>query len=76
MGLAPFTAQEGNMIYLLPGGNTPFILRPVGSNEFHLVGQCYTHTLIYGEALPSSNGQCGSGPATNDNNPFLDIVWV
>jgi hypothetical protein len=76
MGLAPFTAQEGDMIYLLPDGERPFILRPVGSNEFHLVGQCYTHKLIYGGALPSSNGQHGSGPATNDNNSFQDIVLV
>jgi hypothetical protein len=38
IGLAPFTAQEGDMIYLLPRGDTPSILRPIKNNEFHLVG--------------------------------------
>jgi len=76
MGLAPFTAQEGDMIYLLPGGDTPFILRPMRNNEFHLVGQCYVHGLIHGEGLPPSDGQDGSGPATDGNNPFQDIVLI
>jgi hypothetical protein len=49
MGLAPFTAQEGDMIYLLPCGNTPFILRPVGSNEFHLLASVIRISLYTGK---------------------------
>ncbi|PMD34954.1 HET-domain-containing protein [Hyaloscypha variabilis F] len=52
MGLVPLTAQEGDIIYLVPGCDTPLTLRRLNNNEFHFVGQCYVHGIMYGEAFP------------------------
>jgi hypothetical protein len=52
MGLAPLTAQDGDIIYLVPGCDTPLTLRRLNDNEFHLVGPCYVHGIMYGEAFP------------------------
>ncbi|KAL8911108.1 MAG: hypothetical protein Q9172_007730 [Xanthocarpia lactea] len=49
MGLAPLTARIGDMIFLLPGANVPFVLRHVRDEEYELIGQCYTHGIMYGE---------------------------
>ncbi|KAL8856325.1 MAG: hypothetical protein Q9178_007089 [Gyalolechia marmorata] len=49
MGLAPLTARIGDMIFLLPGADVPFVLRHVRDEEYELVGQCYTHGIMYGE---------------------------
>ena len=49
MGLAPLTARIGDMIFLLPGADVPFVLRHVQDEEYEVVGQCYTHGIMYGE---------------------------
>ncbi|KAH7355225.1 hypothetical protein BKA65DRAFT_549296 [Rhexocercosporidium sp. MPI-PUGE-AT-0058] len=44
--------QEGDEIWVLLGGDLPFVLRPVpGSDEYYLVGDCYLHEAMDGEAL-------------------------
>ena len=48
MGLCPPHALKGDHIYLLPGGDVPFVLRPTG-DEFKLVGGCYIHGIMNGE---------------------------
>ncbi len=50
MEIAPLTTQVGDMIYLLPGSDVPFVLRPEDKN-FRLIGQCYVHGVMYGEAI-------------------------
>ncbi|KAI1123394.1 heterokaryon incompatibility protein-domain-containing protein [Nemania abortiva] len=66
-GLCPWTAQEGDVVVLLYGGNVPYLLRPInnyegakeGSNEaenlFELVGECYVQDIMYGEFLGRRN---------------------
>ncbi|KAL8911356.1 MAG: hypothetical protein Q9171_003450 [Xanthocarpia ochracea] len=49
MGLAPLTARIGDMIFLLPGANVPFVLRHVRDEEYEVIGQCYTHGIMHGE---------------------------
>ena len=49
MGLAPLTARIGDIIFLLPGADVPFVLRHVEDEEYEVVGQCYTHGIMYGE---------------------------
>ncbi|RYC60402.1 hypothetical protein CHU98_g5814 [Xylaria longipes] len=71
-GLCPWTAQEGDMVVLLYGGNVPYLLRPVdkGMNAkekntdteymLELVGECYVQGIMDGEFLDgreSENGQ-------------------
>jgi len=50
MGLVPKSAQVGDEIFLLAGGQVLYILRPQG-DSFAFVGECYVHGLMDGEAL-------------------------
>jgi hypothetical protein len=51
MGQVPPTAQTGDVIAILFGGEVPFVLRPVDGDKFTFIGECYVHGLMYGEAL-------------------------
>lgn len=51
-GLVPTNSSVGDSIIVLYGGRAPFILRHV-SDHFVLVGDCYIHGLMKGEALKS-----------------------
>ncbi|KAH7082693.1 heterokaryon incompatibility protein-domain-containing protein [Paraphoma chrysanthemicola] len=53
IGLGPETMQEDGLLVVLPGGPTPYILRPspLNSHQFELVGECYVHGLMNCEAL-------------------------
>lgn len=52
--LAPPTAREGDLICVLFGGETPYILRKIGDGKaetYQLVGEAYVHGLMDGEAI-------------------------
>ena len=55
IGAAPLSSQVGDVVYVLAGGHVPFVLRkkPGGqkSAPLRLVGECYVHGLMQGEAL-------------------------
>ena len=55
IGLCAEGTQLGDMIYILLGLHTPYILRQCDNrpNYFRLVGQCYIHGITKGEALVS-----------------------
>ncbi|KAF4564790.1 hypothetical protein EYR40_010961 [Pleurotus pulmonarius] len=61
MGLAPVHARPGDVICILRGGQTPFVLRPKGGNGdgekvWELVGDCYVHGIMDGSfALQASS---------------------
>ena len=42
--------KEGDIVCVLYGGKMPFVLRPWGGH-FLLVGECYVHGLMKGEAM-------------------------
>ena len=50
MGLVPISAEVGDEIYLLAGGQVFYVLRPQGDG-FRLIGESYIHGLMDGEAL-------------------------
>ncbi|KAH8592869.1 hypothetical protein B0O99DRAFT_629186 [Bisporella sp. PMI_857] len=51
MGLGPSSMEEGDLVYVLSGGQVPFILRPTRLAEgFSLVGESYVHGIMDGEA--------------------------
>lgn len=53
-GLAPTTAQEGDLICILYGCSVPVILRKMGSDSdpfYHLIGEAYVHGMMDGEAF-------------------------
>lgn len=42
----------GDLIYILYGCSVPVILRRIeGSDEYKLVGECYVHNMMDGQAL-------------------------
>ena len=51
VGLVPRETRIGDKVVLLSGGRLPFILRPVG-DHFQLIGGCYMHGYMKGEAWP------------------------
>lgn len=67
MGLGPPQTRVNDQIFLLDGGDYPFLLRPAGGSslddhddigESHkLVGDCYVHGIMHGEGL-SGYPQC------------------
>lgn len=48
--LGPKVMDPGDIICFLFGGKMPFCLRPWG-NHFLLMGECYVHGLMDGEAV-------------------------
>lgn len=53
VGLAPAHAKPGDVICILRGGQTPFVLRPKGTSDdgaqlWELVGDCYVHGIMDG----------------------------
>lgn len=51
IGLIPDDAQTGDVVCVLLGGPTPYVLRPVGDGDYILVGECYVYGLMNGQAL-------------------------
>jgi hypothetical protein len=51
IGLGPDNAITKDQIVILLGGRGAFVLRPLKSGQYHLVGECYLHGFMYGEAL-------------------------
>jgi len=51
IGLGPVTTRAKDLIYLLLGGDVPFILRPATADIMTLVGPAYVHGLMQGEGF-------------------------
>ncbi|KAI3319142.1 heterokaryon incompatibility protein-domain-containing protein [Xylariaceae sp. AK1471] len=52
IGLAPWNVKIGDVIAVLDGGKTPFLLQDIPtSGRFKLVGETYVHGIMGGEAL-------------------------
>ncbi len=48
--LGPAALEAGDVVCVLFGGKVPFCLRPMG-RSYLLVGECYVHGLMNGEAI-------------------------
>ena len=51
IGLVPGAAKPGDRVCVLLGSDAPFLLHPTGDKQYQLVGHCYTHGVMSGEAL-------------------------
>lgn len=58
-GLGPKTLRSEDLVTILYGIGTPLILRPLNSQaaEYELVGQCYVHGIMDGEAVQMRQSQ-------------------
>ena len=59
IGLAPLNAKQGDIVSVLLGGCTPFLLRKIaGTDLYNLDGEDYVYGMMGGELL---SGQMGTG---------------
>ena len=52
LGLGPYWAQPGDQVWVVAGGRTPLVLRPVPESKGSraaLVGEAYVHGIMNGE---------------------------
>ncbi|KAK1671000.1 heterokaryon incompatibility protein-domain-containing protein [Colletotrichum godetiae] len=52
LGLLPETGRVGDEVYVLEACHVPFLLRKVDKRRHRLVGECYVHGIMHGEAVP------------------------
>jgi hypothetical protein len=50
-GLGPQCALPGDVVVVLYGGNTPYVLRPKGDGEYLFIGQAYIDVIMNGELV-------------------------
>lgn len=57
IGLAPWNAQGGDVVSVLFGGITPFLLRKTAGKELYtLVGEAYVYGIMGGESFSGEMG--------------------
>ncbi|OCK74097.1 hypothetical protein K432DRAFT_311387 [Lepidopterella palustris CBS 459.81] len=50
LGNGPRSIKENDEVWVLAGTKVPYVLRPVGSLQYELVGEAFIHGVMYGEA--------------------------
>ena len=50
VGMVAGIAQAGDRVALFKGGKLPFVIRPKGDSGWELIGDCYIHGIMHGEA--------------------------
>ena len=43
--------QEDDIVCIFYNARQPFVLRKLEDNSFKLIGECYVHGIMHGEAL-------------------------
>ena len=51
MGLAPVSAREGDVVCILRGGKTPYVVRAERKRGYRFVGECYVEGLMGGGGM-------------------------
>jgi hypothetical protein len=65
--------QAGNAIFILPGSNIPFVLRPTDKpREYKVVGGSYIDGIMDGEAIEKAIAKT----ANRDPNDIWEHVWL
>lgn len=54
LGMAPLVVQEEDLVCLLQGARTPFLLRRE-DDHYQLVGECYVPGIMHSEAIGRGN---------------------
>lgn len=58
VGFVPRRSQVNDLIFVLMGSNLPLVLRPCENGLYKLVGECYIHGIMEGEAMEGlDNGE-------------------
>ena len=51
IGAVPTSSRIGDAVFVLPGARVPFILRKRDDGTYRLLGECYVHGIMQGEAF-------------------------
>ncbi|KAF5600106.1 heterokaryon incompatibility 6 OR allele [Fusarium pseudoanthophilum] len=51
VGYVPLRAKKGDLVCILYGSEVPFVIRKEAGGKCSLVGECYMHGIMEGEAL-------------------------
>lgn len=78
IGLGPASVRAGDMICLLFGGQTPYVVRPNDDGTWKFVGECYVHGIMNGEVMeeshrPEHSGESYPGRSVDCSRLQLDI---
>ncbi|KAG4287373.1 hypothetical protein FPRO06_05025 [Fusarium proliferatum] len=68
--MLPWPARVGDRIALLRGGRTPYVLRKAGE-KWKIIGDCYVHGIMSGEAWSDDNSVIPSAIALSLFPPFF-----
>jgi hypothetical protein len=55
IGLGPLSTRKDDIVALLYGGKTPYVLR-AERDYFAFLGECYVHGIMFGEAMRAEAG--------------------
>ncbi|KAK4985167.1 hypothetical protein LTR66_008260 [Elasticomyces elasticus] len=55
LGNGPKSVAAGDEVWILAGGNVPYILRQKDNGNYELIGECYVHGIMHGEVLPGQD---------------------
>ncbi|KAG8528317.1 uncharacterized protein KY384_007234 [Bacidia gigantensis] len=50
LGLGPAVMQKDDIVAVLSGSDTPTVLRRCGRSRYQVIGECYVHGLMQGQA--------------------------
>ncbi|KAH8802983.1 heterokaryon incompatibility protein-domain-containing protein [Xylogone sp. PMI_703] len=59
LGLVAQSVGVGDQVWILSGPSTPFILRPLSTGRYRLMGEAYIRGIMYGEAVKAGCVQFG-----------------
>lgn len=76
IGVGPAELRINDCIYIVAGGKVPFVLRPSSSisnpHTFELVGDCYVHGVMDGEAVNENSPPVSKFPKPHWQNILLE----
>lgn len=58
LGLGPYSIQQGDQVWVVPGGRTPYIFRPLSDSrplQREFIGESYVHGIMDGEVMSEKN---------------------
>lgn len=50
-GLGPRAQRKDDVVCILYGGQTPYVLRKLANGQYIFIGECYVHGMMQGEAF-------------------------
>jgi len=72
MGIAHRSIEIGDKVFVLMGGEMPFVLRPFGGNYFGFGGESYVHGIMDGEMLAIAKANKEGLKSAN----IKDLSWI